>query len=164
MAKTHWKKLHDYNYLGAYMMPEDGTDIILTIKDVKQELVTGTDGKKDKCTIITFTEANTKPLIANATNCKAIQKLTGSAFIEDWKGNKIQLYVAQVNAFGDVTDAIRIRDFKPAEDFDPAKAIAKLNAAKSLVELQAAYLALPKNEQAHPAVVTVKDDLKNKLK
>ena len=45
MAKTHFKKLMNPNYLGAYSL-DDGEDIILTIRNVKKEDVIGADGKK----------------------------------------------------------------------------------------------------------------------
>lgn len=163
--KTHWKTYHDYNYLGAYMMPTDGTDIILTIKTVKQEQVSGTDGKKDNCMVVTFQEPSTKPLILNVTNAKTIQKLTGSAYVEDWIGKKIQLYVAQVNAFGDVTDAIRIRDFKPVDkSYNPAKALAKLQSAKTLGELQTFYMTLSDTDKGNAEVIALKDKLKDTFK
>ena len=43
---THWKKLTNPDYLGAYSI-EDGKDLILTIAYVRQEKVIGTDGKKE---------------------------------------------------------------------------------------------------------------------
>ena len=46
---THWKKLTNPDYLGAYSI-EDGKDLILTIAYVRQEKVIGTDGKKEDCT------------------------------------------------------------------------------------------------------------------
>lgn len=36
MSKTHWKKLTNPNYLGAYSI-DDGKDIVLTIKNVANE-------------------------------------------------------------------------------------------------------------------------------
>ena len=67
---THWKKLTNPNYLGAYSI-ENGQDLILTIKYVQEEKVIGTDGKKDDCVVCYFVE-NAKPMILNATNMKTI--------------------------------------------------------------------------------------------
>ena len=39
-----------------------------------------------------------------------IRKLYNTPYIENWAGKKITMYVKQVRAFGDVTDAVRIRD------------------------------------------------------
>ena len=35
---THWKNQFNYDYLGAYSLP-DGKDIVLTIKEMKKENV-----------------------------------------------------------------------------------------------------------------------------
>lgn len=111
---THWKKLTNPDYLGAYAL-EPGEDLIVTIKSVANEVVTGTDGKKETCTVMHFAE-NVKPMVLNATNSKTITKLLKTPYIEQWVGRKIQIYVENgVKAFGDVVDALRIRPFLPVE-------------------------------------------------
>lgn len=107
---THWKKLTNPNYLGAYSI-EDGQDLILTIKDVKQEVVTGADGKKEECLVCYFNED--KPMILNATNAKQITKNFGTPYIEQWRGRKIQIGQEKVKAFGEVVEALRVRKFNP---------------------------------------------------
>lgn len=114
MSKTHWKKLNNPNYLGAYALDPD-SDMVLTIKEAKQEEVTGTNGKKEECLVVHFEEKDIQPLILNVTNAKQIQGLCGSPYIEDWVGLKIALYIAQVHAFGETVDAVRIRNYKPAD-------------------------------------------------
>lgn len=106
-AKTHWKKNHDYNFLGAYSLTQ-GSDMVLTIKELKPEEIMGTNGKKEKGFVCHFAE-DAKPMILNKTNCKIIEKIYGTPFIEDWIGKKIQLFSTQVSAFGTTTDALRIR-------------------------------------------------------
>lgn len=110
--KTHWKKLTNPNYLGAYSI-EDGRDLVLTIKYVKEEQVIGTDGKKDDCVVAYFYE--NKPMILNATNMKTITKLFGTPYIEEWIGRKIQVGVENVKAFGDIVEALRVRKTLPEE-------------------------------------------------
>lgn len=112
MAQTHWKKLANPNYLGAYSI-EDGKDLILTVRKVVQETVIGTDGKKEDC-IVCYWQENQKPMILNVTNCKAIQKLLNTPYIEQWAGHRLQIGVEKVKAFGDVVDALRIRKKLPA--------------------------------------------------
>jgi hypothetical protein len=111
MSLTHWKKLTNPNYLGAYSI-ENGKDLILTIGKVTQEEVIGSDGKKEDCTVAYFSDAD-KPMILNSTNCKQIAKLAGSPYIEKWSGLKIQVGVEKVKAFGDVVEALRVRKFPP---------------------------------------------------
>ena len=50
-----------------------------------------------------------KCFICNKTNAKAISKATGSNFIEDWTGKSIALYIANVRAFGENVEAVRVR-------------------------------------------------------
>lgn len=110
---THWKKLTNPNYLGAYSI-EDGQDLVLTISNVKNEIVTGTDGKKEECVVCYFKE-NAKPMILNATNMKTITKLFGTPYIEEWQDRKIQIGIERVKAFGEIVEALRVRKTKPIE-------------------------------------------------
>jgi len=108
---THWKKLTNPNYLGSYSI-ENGQDLILTIKSVKNEMVIGADGKKEECVVCYFNE-NVKPMILNSTNMKMIAKLYKTPYIEQWAGKQIQIGTEKVKAFGDVVDALRIRNKLP---------------------------------------------------
>lgn len=113
MAKTHWKKLTNPLYLGAYSI-EDGQDLILTISMVRVEKVVGPDGKAEECIVAHFTDSpDKKPMILNSTNCKTIAKLLGTSYIEEWAGKSIQVGIERVKAFGDVVEALRVRKFLP---------------------------------------------------
>lgn len=110
--KTHWKKLSNPNYLGAYaLMPDQ--DMIVTINRAVNEDVVGSNGKKEECLVLHFSEKDVKPMILNVTNAKTIERVHGTPYIEDWAGKKIQVYIAQVNAFGETVDALRIRNKAP---------------------------------------------------
>lgn len=105
---THWKKCFDKEFLGSWDL-EGRKSIQIRIKEVvKGEIKT--DKKTDKRPIATFYKTN-KKMALNATNCKVLDKLFGPE-IEDWAGKWIELFVAQVDAFGDTVDAIRIRNKK----------------------------------------------------
>jgi hypothetical protein len=110
---THWKKLTNPDYLGAYSL-EPGQDIILTIERVQVEMVTGPDGKKEECMVCHWQEQE-KPMILNITNAKMIQKLLKTPYIEEWSGRRIQICVERVKAFGEIVDALRVRNFLPEE-------------------------------------------------
>lgn len=105
--KTHWKQLVNPDYLGAYSLPE-GKDITIKIKQVVREIVKGINGKSEECTVAHI-EGN-KPLILNRTNCKTIQKIYGSPFIEDWAGKSITIYAAVTKLKGDDVECLRIRE------------------------------------------------------
>jgi len=114
-GKTHWKNQFNYDYLGSYSLV-DGKDVTLTIQTTKKEEVVGGDGKKQMCFVAYFKEKADwiKPMILNRTNCKTIERVHGTAYIEDWAGKQITIYISNgVRAFGDVVDALRIRPKKP---------------------------------------------------
>lgn len=112
-SKTHWKKLQHPDYIGAYELM-DGTgdkELVVLIEKISRKVVKGPDGKEEECTVAQL--QGQKPMILNATNQKIMAKLFGSPFIEDWAGRPMTLYVAKVKAFGDVVDALRVRDKPP---------------------------------------------------
>lgn len=112
MSKTHWKKLQNPDYLGSWAIPP-GKEVVYTIKAAGREKVVGVSGRAEECLVVHFTE-KVKPMVVNSTNAKAITKLAGSPYIEDWAGTRIQLYVAEVEAFGDTVEALRVRPKAPA--------------------------------------------------
>lgn len=110
--QTHWKKLTNPTYLGAYDFAQ-GEKRVMTIDKVVQDKVKGQDGKEEDCTICHF--VGSKPMILNVTNCKAIAKAHGTNYIEEWSGKKVTLYTMQVSAFGQVVEALRIEQIEPKE-------------------------------------------------
>jgi hypothetical protein len=118
--KTHWKKTMNPNYLGAYAL-EPGKDLISTIISVKKEIVKDANGTDAECLVVHL--KGTKPFICNKTNAKAISKATGSNYIEDWAGKTIALYIANVRAFGENVEGLRVRS-QPATESNKKK---KLN-------------------------------------
>ena len=110
--KTHWKSLHNYDYLGAYSL-EDGKDIVLTIKEVKKEQVTGDGGRKDTCVVVSWVE-DQKKMIINKTNSKTIESLY-TPFIEDWAGKQVQIFVGKDKMSGEIVDCLRIRGKIPGK-------------------------------------------------
>lgn len=164
--KTHWKALHNSDYIGSYTLMQSGQPEDMTVKiiSVAMQPVTGQDGKIDQC-IVAQLEGQ-KPFIINATNAKTISKMYASPFIEDWIGKSITLFVSKVKVSGEMIDALRVRPVVPfnASAVDTLNARLKLGNCKTLKELQAAYLALTKVEQSAPEIVKLKDELKKKLK
>ena len=108
-TKTHWKKLTNPDYLGAYDFA-DGEQRLVTVKSVEQKTIKSERGDEQEITI-NFVESY-KPMIINATNAKTIAQISGSNFIEDWTGLQFYIVVKKVKAFGDVVDALRISSEK----------------------------------------------------
>lgn len=113
MSETHWKRLINPDYLGAYSL-DPGKDMVLTIREVRKEMVTGADGKKEECIVCYWLE-NQKPMILNVTNCKTISKLLKTPYIEHWAGHRIQICAEMVSAFGEKVEALRVRKQLPED-------------------------------------------------
>lgn len=107
---THWKKLTNPDFIGAHDL-QPGQEAKITIESVSKEMVKGSDGKEAECIVAKIKGA--KPLILNKTNCKIIQKVLDTPYIEEWSGKQIIIYSAKVKAFGEVMDAIRVKNQKP---------------------------------------------------
>lgn len=141
---THWKKLTNPNYLGSYSFNPNETKI-LTIKFVSQELVKNADGKDEMCMICKFIE-NEKPMILNKTNCKIISKLYETPYIEHWQGLMIEIEVKKIKAFGELVDALRVKQSRPrpkqspqAEKYICTQCNLEIKAGKSNGEVITAY-------------------------
>ena len=102
MSETHWKRLINPDYLGAYSL-EAGEDMVLTIKEVKRETITGTGGKKEECPICHWQEKQ-KPMILNVTNMKGIAR-----------------YGSTTKFGGDTVECLRIRKDPPEEASVPCE-------------------------------------------
>lgn len=103
--KTHWKRLINPDFIGAYSLPE-GEDLTVVIDHVRLQEITGSGGKKEDCTVAHL--QNQKPLILNVTNSKTIAKLYGP-YIEDWAGKRITLFASTTRMAGETVECLRIR-------------------------------------------------------
>lgn len=115
MTKTHWRKYLTTEYLGGFDL-DDGQgghkEIEAKIQDVKKDITTDPTGKREEVLTLHF-EDGVKPMILNVTNAKTLEKLFRSQYIEDWKGHTIIIGTKKVKAFGEVYDALRIRNRLP---------------------------------------------------
>lgn len=109
--KTHYRKAFNSPYLSSADVVEP---TVLTI--VKVELLPDKSNKsKDLFNTAFFKEKEIrqgeelKPMILNAGNSRTMKKLTGSAFIDDWKNVPVTVYVDSNVRFGrDTVEGLRI--------------------------------------------------------
>lgn len=166
--KTHIDKLRNPNYLGGWdLQDENGktTDIIVTIKEVKSEFVFNQKAQMEEPVLTVFFN-ECKPIILNSTNRKTLKKVTGTDYIEEMVGKKIQLTTKRIKAFGEFHDAIRIVNAVPqqkVEVIDIEACKIKLNTSKTLAELIENWNSLTAKEKATPEVLAEKDKLKTTL-
>ena len=97
-------------YLGSWDLDEQpNREITLTIEKIVDEVVTGSEGRKENNTVCYWTDKAVKPMILNITNKKTICKLYKTKDTDKLKGKAVIIGAEKVNAFGDVYDALRIR-------------------------------------------------------
>lgn len=108
---THWKKLTNPNYIGSHDL-QPGQELKITIESVSQEMIKGQDGKEEMAIVAKIVGAK-KPMILNKTNCKIISKVHETPYIEQWSGKSIIIYSAKVKAFGEMVEALRVKNVKP---------------------------------------------------
>lgn len=112
--KTHWKKIvSDPNFIGEADF-EPGEEKVLTLDYVNHnETITTAEGKSQKA-VAHWKEPGNKPMILNVERSKAMEKVAGSPYFEDWHGVQFQLYIKTgIRAFGDIVNAVRVRPHKP---------------------------------------------------
>ena len=155
---AHWRTIHTSDYLSSVDI--DGNTNV-TIKSVSAKTETFDKGKKETLPIANL-EGDYKPLILNRTNCKTLEKLSGSGEIEDWKGMTVTLTVEKVRFGSEMVDGIRIAQVLP-KTFDPAPGVAALKGSNTLDELRAAWDKLREEEKKHPQILAAKDARKVEL-
>jgi len=102
------------NYLGSYDLYDLNTpEITVTIKKFAEEEVV-TNGKAEKCAVLYF-EEKYKPMIVNPTNKKTLAKLFHSKMSEKMVGKKITIHTKKIKAFGEIYDALRVKNILPTE-------------------------------------------------
>lgn len=111
--KVHWKKVvSDPVYIGEADF-EPGEEKVLTIASINsKETIVTNEGKSTKA-VVHWVEKE-KSMILNVARAKAIQKVTGTPYMDEWVGKKVQLYIDnKVKAFGEIVSAVRVRPFAP---------------------------------------------------
>jgi len=91
---------------------EEGEKRVVTIKDVTVEEFEQKGGKREDKPVVEFYEV--KPMVLNKTNASIIAQLYGND-TDDWSGKKITLFTMEVDSFGDIVTAIRVKNQVPKD-------------------------------------------------
>lgn len=91
----------------------EGRSFTLTIKRVTIEEMITHDNKRVNKPVVWFDKAQ-KGFVMNVTNAHIVVALYGDE-TDDWTGKRITLYPTKVRAFGEMQDAIRVREEIPAQ-------------------------------------------------
>jgi hypothetical protein len=106
---THWKKLTNPNYIGSEIL-QPNQELKLTIEKVQKEQVKTAEGTQE-C-IVAYFKGGQKGMIINKTNAKIITKILDTPYIEHWANKSIIIYAAKVRAFGEMVEALRVKNQK----------------------------------------------------
>lgn len=152
---TNYRNVYKSDHLGVIdleEMIESNTPLIFTIKEVRQEIGAKVAGSKIDANICYF-EGGIKPLVLNSTNAKVLKTLTKSAYIENWKGLTIELYIdASVKMKGEQVGGVRI---KPVLVNKPKPAFTEINfekakqAGATIEKIKSIYTITPDVEQKY---------------
>lgn len=130
-----WEKIIDPNFINAELIGEEGTEKVVTIKDIDyMECFDNKAKAKIQKQAVSFEEC--KPMILNKTNAKMLKKLF-SPNDDDPKlciGHKIVLYVVSVKVGGQQTTGIRIKEYSEEKCANCGQAILP-KAGKTVAEL-----------------------------
>jgi len=160
---THWKKMYNPDYLGAYSL--DNPTMVVTIKAIEKKEVVSDGGKKKMCVVAQLVDQ--KQMILNATNLKILDRMYGH-FIEKWIGKKITLYIANVKFGSEYVEALRIQEAIPKEglpELTPSHekwndAVKGMSNGVTIAQIKTKYTLSAANEAALKKLIP-KDDVQN---
>ena len=101
-------------FLGGWSFA-DGDKVLTITKVGEEEFRDVESGGTKKGLVLHFKEVEL-PMVINVTNATTIAEVTGTDVMQEWVGRKIQLGTSPVKAFGQVHQAIRVRNVKPDEE------------------------------------------------
>jgi hypothetical protein len=99
----------------------NGRTVTLVIKELRIEDMQNHANERERKPVLYFERA-TKGLVLNRTNAMTIASLYGDES-DNWVGKRISIYATKVRAFGQMQDAIRVREEIPAQPKPQAQAV-----------------------------------------
>ncbi len=87
----------------------DGRQVVVKITSTSMTVFDDKRSGEKKKQIVLHFEGKKKKLGLNLTNAKKVASICESKNTDDWIGHSIMLYPTEVEAFGETTEAIRIR-------------------------------------------------------
>lgn len=165
---THWRNMFPQDYLGSHNLKPDEELVVKIIKVGKEDVPRAKKKKGEAATEnlpILYFDGKMPKMVLNKTNAKTIGRLY-TPYTDKWIGKYIQIFAANVDAFGEKVDALRVRDTVPDSTDDQADVSKNLKAMREIKTkraLGAYYLALPGDLKANREIFALKEELKASL-
>ena len=108
----HWKELMpEPDYIQAFHLK--GKSVTVTIESViKGEYIDKANNSKSNKPEVRFVGGKLG-LLANTTNCRIIERITGTGDTQGWIGKQVELYPTTTRMGRDTVECIRVR--KPTQ-------------------------------------------------
>ena len=108
---SHWREIVPSPYLGSWDLDKQNDTVVKIKKAPYRKKINELQGAEK----IVIELEGMKPMLANSTNMKNIEKALGTADHTQWAGMEVKLYVGRARSVqdGDEVDAIRVRREKP---------------------------------------------------
>jgi len=166
-TKTHIDKLVISTYLGGVELQDENgktVDRVVTIKEIKKDTVFNAK-TQDEEPVVTAYFTDCKPIILNKTNRTTLKKAAGTAIIEEMIGKQITLTTTPVKAFGQMWDAIRIKEqapkvLAPGDISNALKQIQKIKTLESLTNLYNSDIKFKTNKSIVEAIKSKSVEIK----
>lgn len=95
---------------------EEGASLVVTMDHLEIEQL----GKEREKKPVLYFKDDVKPMVINKTNCSVISALHGTE-TDGWDGKRITLFTLEVDSFGDVVRAIRVKTTAPRTGVAPVR-------------------------------------------
>lgn len=105
---NNFHQLKNSEYIGHWDLPEDGSSVKVTLKEVAYENpFNPATNKREKKTTVSF-EKRFKRLILNATNMKNIASHHGPN-PQKWPGKEVELFRTTTKVKGETVECVRVK-------------------------------------------------------
>lgn len=148
--KTHWRSFFPSDYLGASDLDTPDQILTLTVGRVEKKIEKSKFKKDtDEILLIAHWKEDYKPMIVNVVNSKVLISFSGSPYVEDWTGVKVNVYFNPDVTFGSETvGGLRFKATPPKIELDPEAimyAVKQIEACQTEKEVSLCFDALSKD-------------------
>ena len=116
MAKSKPTFKGELMFPSQYLAGEDlkGKDVTVTIANIGRHTLRSTKGEEEECWLVAFKGA-TKKMILKKCHAEVLSHLYGQ-HAEKWIGKSVTLTTERVRAFGQMWNALRVKDTAAAAE------------------------------------------------
>ncbi len=155
--KTHWRTFFPSDYLGGADLESVDQVLTLTVGAIEKKTVSAKKkDAPDEVLLIAKWVEDYKPMIVNVNNSKVLVAFSGSHYVEDWIGVKVDVYFnPDVTYMGETTGGLRFKHTPPKVELNPEAieyAVRQLRATQTQKDLDFCFDGLSKDLRMEKAI------------